>query len=184
MTESPRIEGLLRRVRREIRLRRAEYYGLRGVFWGAIAAVAVLLAKHAVGAKAPWIAAGLMVLGALAGVLFGASRRIRRADVARVADRAFGLNDRVATTLEWADRPDRTPLVDGLVTDTVARVERLKLKKRVVKRVMPREGQILVVPVVACLALMLAPPIPMPSGRLPDFLSSNEEEREERTSSS
>src|SRR6516162_1004119 len=183
MTESPRIEGLLRRVRREIRLRRAEYYGLRGVFWGAVAAVAVLLAKHAVGAKAPWIAAGLMVLGALAGVLVGAWRRIKRGDVARVADRAFGLDDRVATTLEWAGRPDRTPLVDGLVTDTVARVERLDIK-RVVKRVIPREGQLLLFPVLAALVLMIMPPIPMPSGRLPDFLSSTEEEREDRTGSS
>src|SRR5262245_7883810 len=164
MTESPRIEGLLRRVRREIRLRRAEYYGLRGVFWGAVAGVAVLLSKHALGVKAAWIAAGLMVLGALAGALVGASRRIRRGDVARVADRAFGLDDRVATTLEWAGRPDRTPLVDGLVADTIARVERLELK-RDVKRVVPREGQMLIVPVVVCLALMLAPPIPMPSGR-------------------
>jgi hypothetical protein len=183
MTESPRIEGLLRRVRREIRRRRAEYYGLRGAFWGAVAGVAVLLAKHGLGAKAAWIAAGLMVLGGLAGAVFGAARSIRRVDVARVADRAFGLDDRVATTLEWADRPDRTRLVDALVTDTVARVESLELK-RVVKRVVPREGQILVIPVVACLVLMLAPPIPMPSGRLPDFLTSGEEEREERTSSS
>src|SRR5262249_51038269 len=103
MTESPRIEGLLRRVPPEIPLRRAEYYGLRGVFWGAVAGVAVLLAKHALGPKAVWIAAVLMVLGALAGCLYGASRRTRRADVARVADRAFGLDDRVATTLEWAD---------------------------------------------------------------------------------
>src|SRR5262249_38313517 len=177
------IEGLLRRVRREIRLRRAEYYCLRGVFWGAVAGVAVLLSKHALGMKAAWVAAGLMVLGALAGAVFGASRRVRRRGVARGADRAFGLDDRVATTLEWADRPDRTPLVDALVADTVARVERLELK-RVVKRVVPREGQVLVVPVVACLALMLAPPIPLPSGRLPDFLSSTEEEREDRTNSS
>src|SRR5206468_302334 len=170
MTDSPRIEGLLRRVRREIRRRRAEYYGLRGAFWGAVAGVAVLLAKHGLGGKAAWIAAGLMVLGALAGVVGGAARRIGRGDVARVADRAFGLDDRVATTLEWADRPDRTRLVDALVKDTVARVERLELK-RVVKRVIPREGPLLVLPVVACLVLMLAPPIPMPSGRLPDFLS-------------
>src|SRR5881628_2195185 len=183
MTDSPRIEGLLRRVRREIRRRRAEYYGLRGAFWGAVAGVAVLLAKHGLGGKAAWIAAGLMVLGALAGVVGGAARRIGRGDVARVADRAFGLDDRVATTLEWADRPDRTRLVDALVKDTVARVERLELK-RVVKRVIPREGPLLVLPVVACLVLMLAPPIPMPSGRLPDFLSSTEEEREERTTSS
>src|SRR6266566_2057460 len=183
MTESPRIEGLLRRIRREIRRRRAEYYGLRGAFWGAVAGVAVMLAKQGIGARAPWIAGGLVVLGLLVGIAYGAARGIRRGDVARVADRAFGLDDRVATTLEWADRPDRTRLVDALVTDTVARVERLELK-RVVKRVVPREGQILVIPVVACLVLMLAPPIPMPSGRLPDFLSSGEEEREERTSSS
>src|SRR5207249_7784726 len=98
MTDSPRIEGLLRRVRREIRRRRAEYYGLRGAFWGAVAGVAVLLAKHGLGGKAAWIAAGLMVLGALAGVVGGGARRIGRGDVARVADRAFGL-DRKSTRL-------------------------------------------------------------------------------------
>src|SRR6516225_1345666 len=66
MTESPRIEGLLRRIGREIRRRRAEYYGLRGAFWGAVAGVAVLLAKHALAGRAPWIAAALMVLGGVA----------------------------------------------------------------------------------------------------------------------
>src|SRR5256712_1033081 len=183
MPESPRIEGLLRRIRREIRRRRAEYYGLRGAFWGAVAAVAVMLAKHGIGARAPWIAGGLVVLGLLVGIAYGAARGIRRGDVARVADRAFGLDDRVATTLEWADRPDRTRLVDALVRDTVARVESLE-RKRVVKRVVPREGQLLALPVLACLVLAITPPIPLPSGRLPDFLSSTEEEREERTSSS
>jgi hypothetical protein len=183
MTESPRIEGLLRRVGREIRRRRAEYYGLRGAFWGAVAGVAVLLAKHALAGRAPWIAAGLMVLGAMAGIVYGATRSVRRGDVARVADRAFGLDDRVATTLEWASRPDRTPLVDSLVSDTVARVESLQIK-RVVQRVIPREGQLLLFPVFAALVLMIMPPIPMPSGRLPDFLSSSEEEREDRTGSS
>src|SRR5207245_1008987 len=183
MTESPRIEGLLRRIRREIRRRRAEYYGLRGAFWGAVAGVAVMLAKQGIGARAPWIAGGLVVLGLLVGIAYGAARGIRRGDVARVADRAFGLDDRVATTLEWADRPDRTRLVDALVRDTVARVESLELR-RVVKRVVPREGQLLALPVLACLVLAITPPIPLPSGRLPDLLSSTEEEREERTSSS
>src|SRR2546426_3703430 len=183
MTESPRIEGLLRRIRREIRRRRAEYYGLRGAFWGAVAGVAVMLAKHGIGARAPWVAGGLVVLGLLVGLAYGAARGIRRGDVARVADRAFGLDDRVATTLEWADRPDRTRLVDTLVSDTVARVESLE-RKRVVKRVVPREGQLLPLPVLACLVLAITPPIPLPSGRLPDFLSSTEEEREELTSSS
>src|SRR5438876_441099 len=183
MTESPRIEGLLRRIRREIRRRRAEYYGLRGAFWGAVVGVAVLLARHGVGGAAPWAAAALVILGAAAGIAYGAARRVGRADTARVADRAFGLDDRVATTLEWAERADRTRLVDSLVADTVARVEALELK-RVVGRVVPREGRLLVVPVLACLVLAITPPIPMPSGRLPDFLPSGEEEREERASSS
>src|SRR5713101_8393913 len=179
MNESPRIEGLLRRIRREIGRRRAEYYGLRGAFWGAVAGVVVLLAKHAVGGAAAWAAAALVILGAVAGIGYGAARRVARGDAARVADRAFGLDDRVATTLEWAERADRTRLVDSLVADTVARVEALELK-----RVVPREGRLLAVAVLACLVLAITPPIPMPSGRLPDFLPSGEEEREERVSSS
>src|SRR6266511_2520877 len=183
MIESSRIEGLLRRIRREIRRRRAEYYGLRGAFWGAVAGAVVLLAKHAVGSTAAWAAAALVLLGAVAGIAYGAARRVARGDAARVADRAFGLDDRVATTLEWAERADRTRLVDSLVADTVARVEALELK-RVVGRVVPREGRLLAVPVLACLVLAITPPIPMPSGHLPDFLPSGEEEREERASSS
>src|SRR2546428_12374437 len=121
MVESPRIEGLLRRIRREIRRRRAEYYGLRGAFWAAVAGVVVLLAKHVVGSAAPWAAAGLVALGAAAGVAYGAARRVQRRDVARGADRAFGLDDRVATTLEGAERADRPRLGDALVAPTHAR---------------------------------------------------------------
>jgi len=183
MAESPGIEGLLQRIRREIRRRRAEYYGLRGAFWGAVGGVAVLLAKHAVGGSAPWAAGSLVLAGAAAGIAYGAARRIERGDVARVADRAFGLDDRVATTLEWADRADRTRLVDALVSDTVARVDALELR-RVVRRVMPREGRLLAIPVLVCLVLAITPPIPLPSGRFPDLLPSGEEEREERASSS
>src|SRR3989449_4146295 len=183
MTESPRIEGLLRRIRREIRRRRAEYYGLRGAVWGAVVGVAVLLAKHGVGGAAPWAAAALVILGAAAGISYGAARRVGRADTARVADRAFGLDDRVATTLEWAERADRTRLVDSLVADTVARVEALEVT-RVVRRVVPSEARFLAIPVLACVVLAISPPIPMPLGRFPDFLPSGEEEREERASSS
>src|SRR5262247_3270967 len=183
MTESPRIDGLLRRVRGEIRRRRAEYYGLRGAFWGAVAAVGVLLAKHGIGGAAPWIAGALVVGGAAAGIAYGLARRVGRSDAARVADRAFSLEDRVATTLEWAERPDRTRLVDSLVADTIVRVDALELK-RVVRRVVPREGRLLAAPIVVCLLLAVAPPIPLPSGRLPDFLPSGEEEKEERAASS
>jgi hypothetical protein len=63
----------------------------------------------------------------------------------------------------------------------VARVGSLQLK-RVVKRVVPREGQLLALPVIACLVLAVSPPIPLPSGPAPRFPVSTEEEREERTS--
>ncbi|MGH7276911.1 MAG: hypothetical protein ACREIY_07785, partial [Candidatus Rokuibacteriota bacterium] len=85
--------------------------------------------------------------------------------------------------LEWAERPDRTPLVDVLVTDTVARVEALE-PRQIVRRVWPREARWLPVPLLAALVLALAPPIPLPSGRFPDFLPSGEQEQpEERTQS-
>src|SRR5438874_11246383 len=129
MTESPRIEGLLRRVRREIRRRRAEYYGLRGAFWGAVAGVAILLAKHGLGGAAPWIAAGLMVLGALAGVVVGVARGIRPGDVARVADRALGLDGRGAPPLEWRDRSDRPRRGGALGTELAARGGRLAARR-------------------------------------------------------
>src|SRR5213594_2529777 len=161
------MDDLLRRIRREIRRRRGEYYGLRGAFWGAVAGFAVLLAKQGVGGTAPWVAGSLVVIGALAGVVYGVARRVGRLDTARVADRAFGLHDRVATTLEWGERADRTSLVDALVADTLARVQALQMKG-VVRHVLPREGRFLPLPVVACLVLALMPPIPLPSGRLPD----------------
>src|SRR5437867_5442789 len=176
------MEDLLRRIRREIRRRRAEFYGLRGAFWGGMAGLVVLLVKQGVGGTAPWVAGGLVLVGALAGLVYGAARRIDRLDTARVADRAFGLHDRVATTLEWAERADRTPLVEALVADTRARVEALQMK-RVVRHELPREARFLPLPLLACLVLALMPPIPMPSGRFPDMLSGGEEDREDRTRS-
>ncbi|PYM98772.1 MAG: hypothetical protein DME07_21850 [Candidatus Rokuibacteriota bacterium] len=176
------MEDLLRRIRREIRRRRAEFYGLRGAFWGGMAGLVVLLVKQGVGGTAPWVAGGLVLVGALAGLVYGAARRIDRLDTARVADRAFGLHDRVATTLEWAERTDRTPLVEALVADTRARVEALQMK-RVVRHELPGEARFLPLPLLACLVLALMPPIPMPSGRFPDMLSGGEEDREDRTRS-
>ena len=176
------MEDLLRRIRREIRRRRAEFYGLRGAFWGGMAGLVVLLVKQGVGGTAPWVAGGLVLVGALAGLVYGAARRIDRRDTARVADRAFGLRDRVATTLEWAERADRTPLVEALVADTRARVEALQMK-RVVRHELPGEARFLPLPLLACLVLALMPPIPMPSGRFPDMLSGGEEDREDRTRS-
>jgi hypothetical protein len=107
--------------------------------------------------------------------VFALSLRVPRSDVARLADRAFGLDDRITTALEWAGRPDRTPLVDALVADAADRVRRLQLR-RIVPRALPREAKLLPVPLLVSVALFLAPAIPLPSGRLPDFSASSEEE--------
>src|SRR5207248_3851357 len=88
-----------------------------------------------------------------------------------------------ATALEWAERPDRTALVDPLVADATARVEALQ-SRHIIRRIVPREARFLPVPVVIALALMLAPALPLPSGRLPDFTpGSQEDEKEQRTGS-
>jgi len=183
MREPQAIDILLRRVARQVRRRRAEHHALRGAFWGAAAAAALLVFKSLLGLVAVAAGGALVAAGALGGALWGLARRVDAADAARLADRAFALDDRVATALEWAARPDRTPLVDLLVADTIARVEALE-PRQIVGRVIPVEGRWLPVPVLVALVLVLAPAIPMPSGRLPDFLPSGDpEQKEERTAS-
>src|SRR5438552_472593 len=183
MAHPQAIEVLVRRVARQVKLRRAEYWGLRGAFWGALLAAAVLAFKAAVGLTAFVVAPALVVLGALAGAAYGLTKRVGPQDAARLADRAFDLADRVATVLEWADHPERTPLVDALLADTVARVDAVE-SRQIVARVVPREGHWLPLTLLACLVLALAPAIRLPTGTIPDFTPSTEQEQqEERTAS-
>src|ERR671931_1731201 len=172
------IEVLVRRVAREVRVRRAEHWGLRGAFWGALVATALLAFKAVLGVTALAVAPALVALGAIVGASYGFVRRVVIQDIARLADRAFGLADRVATALEWADHPDRTPLVDALVADTVARVSALE-SRRIVRRAIPLEGRWLPVPLVAGLALALAPAIHLPMGTIVEFTPSTEPEQHE-----
>src|SRR5438552_3861144 len=183
MAHPQAIEVLVRRVARQVKLRRAEYWGLRGAFWGALLAAAVLAFKAAVGLTAFVVAPALVVLGALAGAAYGLTKRVGPQDAARLADRAFALADRVATVLEWADHPERTPLVDALLADTVARVDAVE-SRQIVARVVPREGHWLPLTLLAGLVLALAPAIRLPTGTIPDFTPSTEQEQqEERTAS-
>lgn len=178
------IERLVRRVVAQIRWRRAEYYGLRGAFYGGLAAVVALALKVVLGPVAPVVAGGLLAAGLVAGLLWGLTRRVPPADAARLADRHYGLMERVSTTLEWAGRPDRPPLVEALVADAEARVAGLA-PAQVVRRRLPREARWLPVPVAVAAALVLAPPVPLPSARLMDVSSSAEtEEQRERTDGS
>jgi hypothetical protein len=168
MADSAALDRLVERVASQVRWRRAEHYALRGLFWGALAAVVALVLKGALG---PWtfpVAGGLCGLGLLAGAAWGLARRVSPDDAARLADQAFGLQDRVATALEWSRRADRTPLVDALVADAAARVSALEVRQ-IVARVVPREARWLPVPVLAAAVLLLSPAVPLPRPGLPDL---------------
>src|SRR5262249_183257 len=68
-------------------------------------------------------------------------------------------------------------VVEALVADTVARVERLD-RRFIIPRLLPRVAKLVPVPLVAGLLLSVAPPIPLPEGRLPNFSVSKDEEEE------
>jgi len=175
ITETASLERLVRSVSRQVRRRRTQYYALRGAFFGALAGCVPLFLKEVLGASAPLSALLLTTLGAGAGALTGLLLRLPAAEAARLIDRAFGLQERVATALEWSARSDRSPLVTALVADAVARVEGLE-GRGVVPRRWPREAKLLPFPVLLALVLALAPPIPLPSGALPDFSRPPDEE--------
>jgi len=181
MTSNASLDRLVRRVSAQVRRRRIEHYAIRGLFWASLPAVALLVLKGGLGRYGVLAAGGVLVFGVLFGALWGALKRTSRADAARLADRAFGLEDRVATALEWGERADRTPLVDALVADAVARVENLPART-IVRRIVPREARFLPVPVLIALTLTLAPALPLPSPRLPDLTpGAADEEKEQRT---
>jgi len=171
------IERLVADVARQIRLRRAEYYGLRGLLWGAVAAVLPLLLKESLGFWSYVGAGALLVVGAGVGALRGFLMKLPQSDVARLADRGYGLQERVSTALEWVDREDRTPIVEALVADATARTEQLGAR-RIIPRRVPREAKFVPLPLALGLVLAAAPPIPLPQGSLPSFSVSRDEDDE------
>ena len=171
------IERLVADVARQIRLRRAEFYGLRGLLWGAVAAVVPFLLKESLGSWSYAGAALLLLAGAGAGALWGFLMRLPLAEAARLADRGYGLHERVSTALEWADRADRTPIVEALVADAATRVEQLGAR-RIIPRRVPSEAKFVPLPLALGLVLAAAPPIPLPQGSLPNFSVSRDEEEE------
>ena len=170
MEHAEALGRLVQRVARQVRWRRAEHHALRGLFYGAVVAALILLLKTAFGFWALPAAAAFVLLGTLAGGVWGLCQRVPARDAARLADGAFGLQDRVATALEWAARPDRTPLVDALIADAIAHVDALA-PRQIVRRLLPREARWVPIPVLVALALAFSPPLPLPSGRLPDLSS-------------
>jgi hypothetical protein len=74
-------------------------------------------------------------------------------------------------------------MVDALIADTLQRVERLE-PRAAARRVIPRDGRLLPLSLALAVVLALAPPIPVPSGRLPAFSSGTQEEQPEQRSGS
>ena len=142
------LDRLVRQVAAQVRWRRVEHYGLRGAFYGALASVAVLIFKQSLGPLAVPAALAVLFAGALTGAVLGLAKSVPTSDAARLADRAFGLDDRVATALEWGSRSDRTSLVDALVADAVERTSGLTMRQ-VVRRRASREARFLVLPLEA-----------------------------------
>ena len=131
------LDRLVREISTQVRWRRAEHYGLRGLFWGVVAAVVPLLLRTVLGPWALALALALVATGAVAGVAWGLLKRVDPFDAARLADRAFGLADRLTTALEWGDRAERTRLVNSLVADATERVEKVELRQVVRRIVVP-----------------------------------------------
>ncbi len=183
MANPEMLDRLVRRVTTQVRRRRIEHFALRGAFWASMLAVLLLLGKALLGGWALPAAGGVVLLGVLGGALWGALKRTSVADAARLADRAWGLEDRVATAMDWIGRADRPPMVDALIADTLQRIERLE-PRSAARRVIPRDGRLLPIPVALAVVLALAPAIPVPSGRLPDFSSGSEEEQPEQRAGS
>ena len=124
------LERLVSEVGKQVRLRRAEFYGLRGLFAGAVLALVPLVLREVLGPPGLALAAGLLCAGFLVGAVYGLALKLPPDDVARLADRGYQLQDRVATSLEWGAPADRTPVVDALVADTAARVDALAPRRR------------------------------------------------------
>jgi hypothetical protein len=178
MPQPEPLDRLVRRVATQVRRRRIEHYALRGAFWASLLAVVLMAFKGPLGDWAVPAAVAVLVAGAVGGALWGALKRTSVADAARLADRAWGLEDRVATVMDWVGRADRPPLVDALVADTLQRIERLE-PRQAARRVIPRDGRLLPIPLALAVVLALAPAIPVPSGRLPDFSVGGSEEPQE-----
>ena len=74
-------------VSRQIRLRRAEFYGLRGLFGGSLCALLPLVLRDSLGWQSFLWAGVCLVVGALAGAGIGFFMRLPAGEAARLADR-------------------------------------------------------------------------------------------------
>ena len=116
-----------------------------------------------------FVAAGAApVLGAVPARCVGFVRKVTPAEAARLADRGFGFQDRVATALEWGEHPGAARRWSRRSWPTPWRGSRQRDGRRVIARLLPREAKLVPIPLALGLVLALAPPDPAcPRGACP-----------------
>lgn len=171
------LQAAIRRIDRLVRLRRAAFYGLRGLSWGLASALIPLLGKAILGPAALPAGAAIAAVGLLAGILYGLSLPVPSREPARLADRAFHLDDRLATAVEHLAPVPRGPLVEALIEDAAGRIRGRDLRVAVPWR-WPWELRTLPASAIAIGFLILLPPIPFPEGLVPALSPSAEREVE------
>ncbi len=176
MEQGAAIRLAVQRLTRLIRYRRAVFYGLRGLAWGLGLAVLPVVLRAVLGPRTLVMAAGAVGVGALAGLAYGLMLPVPGGDAATLADRAFGLHDRMATALELLRDPTVSPLAEAAIRDATERASSLDLRRAVPWR-WPRETRFIPAPVLALLALPYLPPIPLPEMQMPSLTPVAEEEK-------
>jgi hypothetical protein len=159
-----------------IRQRRALFYGLRGLTWGLCLAVLPIALRSLLGVWALPTAIGVAAGGALVGLAVGLLLRVPRGDALGLADRAFGLHDRLATAHDLLGRERRGPIEALAIEDAVGRAQGLPLHQAVPWR-WPREARLLPAPVLVLAALPYLPPVPLPDVHMPSIQSGTDEEK-------
>jgi uncharacterized membrane protein YgcG len=177
MEHGAALQGTVQRLTRLIRQRRAVFYALRGCAWATAAAVLPILLRAIIGPVAWPIAGGLVLAGVLGGAIYGLLLRVPGSDAARLADRTFGLHDRLATSLELLAARDPGPLASFVIRDAVTQVPGLDLRRAVPWR-WPREARFLPLPVLALAVLPYLPPLPVPEDLMPPITPPEEKEQQ------
>jgi len=146
--------AVLAPARRQLGLRRAASWAVRGLLAGGIVALLVLGAAHLyLFSAALLIAAGAVVAGLLVGLAIGIRRWPDRLQTARAVDHHFNLHDRLTTALEL--RTSALPLAELQRSDAGRRLAGLKPRESARGQFSGRESGAAVVVLMVLLALAL-----------------------------
>lgn len=128
MDPSAPLQNEIRRLRRRIRLLLCERWGLFGASAGAVvSAVLVLLSFKYDELLNYTLWAGLIILGALAGIACGLIKKLDDLTVAIAADKRTGLKERLSTAIAVKSGP--ADMKEALLADASGRVSSLKSKE-------------------------------------------------------